>query len=111
MKTETFQPPGQCDPQSHLPCWCPLRTVVEVPDKLQMAAAPGNRNKLEEWILKNYSPEAFNICKHQPMPSTAGPPMKIFVDPAATSVRCTKPVPVPLHYRDPVKRDEMRREG
>ena len=39
------------------------------------------------------------------MPSTAGPPLKIFVDPAATPVRCTKPVSVPLHYRDQVKKD------
>ena len=39
------------------------------------------------------------------MPSTAGPPLKIFVDPAATPVRCTKPVPVPLHFRDQVKKD------
>ena len=28
--------------------------------------------------MKYYSPGAFNICKHQPMPSTAGPPLKIF---------------------------------
>ena len=100
-----FQPQGQCDPQSHLPCQCPMRTVVEVPEKLPMAAVPENREKLEEWILKYYSPGAFNICKRQPMPSTAGPPMKIFVDPAATPVRCTKPVPVPLHFRDQVKKD------
>ena len=26
-----FQPQGQCDPESHLPCQCPMRTVVEVP--------------------------------------------------------------------------------
>ena len=66
---------------------------------------PENRRELEEWILKIYSPGAFNVCKHQPMPSTAGPPLKIFVDPAATPVRCTKPVPVPLNFRDQVKRD------
>ena len=28
--------------------------------------------------MKYYSPGAFNICKRQPMPSTAGPPLKIF---------------------------------
>ena len=94
VKTEIFQPPGQCDPESNLPCRCPLRTVVEVPEQLPMAAVPENRKKLEEWILKCYSPGAFNICKRQPMPSTAGPPLKIFVDPGASPVRCTKPVPV-----------------
>ena len=100
-----FQPHGQCDPQSELPCRCPLRTNVEVPDRLPVAAVPENRKELEDWILKYYSPGAFNVCKRQPMPSTAGPPLKIFVDPAATPVRCTKPVPVPLHYRDQVKKD------
>ena len=64
-----FQPPGQCDPQSNLPCRCPLKTNVEVPDRLPVAAVPENRKKLEAWILKYYSPGAFNICKRQPMPS------------------------------------------
>ena len=100
-----FQPRGQCDPENPLTCQCPIRTEVEVPEKRPMAAVPENRKKLEEWILEYYKPGAFNICKRQPMPSTAGPPIKIFVDPAATPVRCTKPVPVPLHFRDHVKKD------
>ena len=68
----------------------PIRTDVEVPEKLPMAAVPENRKKLEEWILRYYSPGAFNIWKRQPMPSTAGPPLKIFV---------------PLHFRYQVKKD------
>ena len=44
------------------------------------------------------------------MPCTAGPPLKIFVDPVATPVRFHKPVPVPLHYRDQVKRDLLAAE-
>ena len=36
-----FQPPGQCDPQSKLPCRCPLRTNVEVPDRLPFTAVEG----------------------------------------------------------------------
>ena len=31
--------------------------------------------------------------------------MKIFVDPEATPVRCTKPIPVPLHFRAQVEAD------
>ena len=105
VKREMFQPPGQCDPQSHIPCQCPLRTVVDVPEQLPFAAVLENRMKLEDWILEYYTPGALNVCKRQPMPSTAGPPLKIFVDPAATPVRCTMPVPVPLHFRDQVKKD------
>ena len=86
-RQEGFQPPGQCDPQSSLPYRCPLRTSVQVPDRLPVAALPENRKELEDWILKYHSPGAFNVCKCQPMPSTAGPPLKIFVDPAATPVR------------------------
>ena len=51
-KKEMFQPLGQCDPQSQLPCQCPLRTVVDVPDSLPVATVPENRKKLEDWILK-----------------------------------------------------------
>ena len=61
VSQEMFQPPGQCDPQSNLPCQCPLRTNVEVPDRLPFAAVPENRKRLEEWILKNYNPGAFNV--------------------------------------------------
>ena len=104
-KQGMFQPPNQCDPQSNLPCQCPLRTNVEVPERLPVAAIPENRKELEAWILKYYSLGAFNVCKRQPMPSTAGPPLKIFVDPTATPVHCTKPVPVPFHFRDQVKTD------
>ena len=42
-----FQPPGQCDPHSNLPCRCPLKTNVEVPDRLTVAAVPENRKELE----------------------------------------------------------------
>ena len=43
-----FQPHGQCDPQSKLPCRCPLRTNLEVPDRLPVAAEPENRRELED---------------------------------------------------------------
>ena len=61
LKQTMFQPPGHCDPQSHLPCQCLMRTVVEVPGKLPMAAVPENRKRLEEWILIYYNPGAFNV--------------------------------------------------
>ena len=58
-KKEMFQPLGQCDPQSQLPCQCPLRTVVDVPDQLPVAAVPENRKQLEDWILKTFSSSSF----------------------------------------------------
>ena len=65
VKKDMFQPPGQCDPQSHIPCQCPLRTFVDVPDQLPFAAVPQKRKEPEDWILKYYSPGAFNVCKRQ----------------------------------------------
>ena len=65
-RQEVFQPPGQCDPQSSLPCRCPLRTSVQVPDRLPVAALPENRKELEVWILKYHSPGAFNFASASP---------------------------------------------
>ena len=41
QKQGMFQPPGQCDPQSNLPCRCPLTMNVEVPDRLPFTAVEG----------------------------------------------------------------------
>merc|ERR1711954_156820 len=97
-------------PAGPIPCGTLLyrkapHSVMKEVFSLPFPAIPANRKRLEDWILQYYSPGAFNICKRQPMPSTAGPPMKIFVDPGATPVRCTKPIPVPLHFGAQVKAD------
>ena len=42
-----------------------------------MAAMAGNRKTLEEFIRKHYETSAFNTCKRQHCPVTAGPPIRI----------------------------------
>ena len=44
-KQGMFLPPGQCDPQSQLPWQGPLRTIVDVPERLPIAAIPENRKE------------------------------------------------------------------
>ena len=58
---------------------------------------------MENFIKDWYASSAFNVCKRQAWPRTAGLAMKIFMKPDATPVCVTKPLPVPLHFRKEVK--------
>ena len=69
------------------------------PDKLPMPATASNRKVLEEFIKAG----AFNTCKRQHWPITAGPPMKIHTPPEAPRTYCRRPTKVPLHFREEVK--------
>ena len=60
-----------------MPCSCPRRTFVDPPEEMPMAATASNRKALEEFIRKHYETNAFNTCKRQHWPVTAGPPMRI----------------------------------
>lgn len=99
----TRQPKGQCDPESDLPCSCPRRAFADPPDKLPMPATDSNRKALETWIKEYYKAGAFNMCKRQYWPVTAGPPMKIHTNENATRIYCRKPTKVPLHFREEVR--------
>ena len=99
----TRQPKGQCDPESDLPCSCPRRTFTDPPDKLPMPATDSNKKAMETWIKEYYRASAFNTCKRQYWPVTAGPPMKIHTNENATRIYCRKPTKVPLHFREEVR--------
>jgi hypothetical protein len=102
-KTAVRQPKGECDPESDLPCSCPRRRFVEPPDKLPMPATASNRKVLEDFIKDHFKAGAFNTCKRQYWPITAGPPMKIHTPPDAPRVYCGRLTKVPLHFREEVK--------
>ena len=97
------QPRGECDPESELPCSCPRRMFIDPPDKLPMPATVSNRKAMEDWIKDYYKAGAFNICKRQSWPVTAGPPMKIHTREDAPRTYIRKPTKVPLHFREEVK--------
>ena len=99
----TRQPKGPCDPESDLPCSCPRGAFADPPDKLSMPATDSNREALETWIKEYYKASAFNTCKRQYWPVTAGPPMKIHTNENAARIYCRKPMKVPLHFREEVR--------
>ena len=102
-KTAVRQPPGECDPESDLPCSCPRREFVDPPDKLPMPATASNRKALEEFIREHYRSSAFNTCKRQHWPVTTGPPMRIHTPEDAVRTYCRGATRVPLHFREEVK--------
>ena len=93
------QPKGECDPESELPCSCPRRTFVDPPEEMPMAAMASNRKALEEFIRKHNKTSAFNTCKRQHWPATAGPPpMRIHTPEDAVRMYCRKQRRFPLHF-------------
>ena len=74
---------------------------TEPPDTLLMPATASNRGALEDFIKDWYAASAYNVCKRQAWPRTAGPTMKIFTKQDVAPVYITKPSPVPLHFRRP----------
>ena len=105
VKPEVYQAPGECDPDSELPCQCPRRDLVDPPESCPYPLRLENRDKIEEWVKKYFASSAFNVCRRQPMPCTEGPPMNIHTSPDAVPVALHKPVPVPLHWREQVRAD------
>ena len=69
-----------CYPESDLPCSCPTRVFVEPPDQLPMPATASNTKVLVEFE-NHFKAGAFNACKRQHWPITAGPPVKIDIPP------------------------------
>jgi hypothetical protein len=102
-KAAVRQPMGECDSESDLPCSCQRRVFVEPPDQLPVPATASNRKVLEEYIKNHFKAGAFNTCKRQHWPITAGPPMKIHTPPEAPRTYCRRPTKVPLHFREEVK--------
>ena len=86
-------------------CTCPRRELPPaVPNTLPLPATPENREKLKDWILKQYASSAFNQCEHQPLPLMRdSPPIKLHVDPKAKPFAIHKSRPVPIHWREQVK--------
>ena len=87
------------------PCGCPYRTAPPPLPCLPFPATDSNRSRLEEYLLNYYKASTFNTCPHQPLPHMSGPPMKLMVDPEATPVAHNSPIPVPIHFMEPVKAD------
>ena len=56
-----YQPVGECDPDSVLPCQCPRREFVDLPESCPIEMKMENRAELEAWFFKHYVGRAFNL--------------------------------------------------
>jgi hypothetical protein len=97
------QPKGECDPGSELTCSCLRRTFLDPTEEMPMATMDSNRKTMEEFIRKHYKTSAFNTCKRQHWPVTAGPPMRIHTPDNAVPKYCRKPTRVPPHFMKEVR--------
>ena len=53
-QTAVRQPPGECDPESDLPCSCPRRSFADPPDQLPMPTTKSNIQALENWTRTHF---------------------------------------------------------
>ena len=86
-------------------CGCPQRQrpPLPPPTTLPFPATDDNRERLQQYLLDHYKSSTFNTCEHQTLLLMDTPHLKMMVDPQAEPVAYHTPVPVPLHWRDPVK--------
>ena len=71
-----------------------------------MPATRSNIPVMEKWIKDYFKESAFNQCRRQDWPITAGKLMKIHTKPdAAIPYCCKKSTVVPLNFRAQVKAD------
>ena len=54
-----YQPVGECDPDSVLPCQCPRREFVDLPKSCPIEMKMENWAELEAWFFKHYVGRAF----------------------------------------------------
>ena len=116
--SKSFPEIGECSTSTQAPeyqngasapeiasCGCPIRQPPPPPPtSLPFPATEENVPRLRDYLLKYYSSSTFNTCEHQPLPLMEGPPLKLMIDPAAQPVAYHKPVPIPLHWQEEVKK-------
>lgn len=90
------------------PCGCLKRTAPPPFPQVPFPVTEGNQLHLQKLLLEHFKSSTFNICPHQPLPHMSGPPMKLMIDPNATPVAHQNPIPIALHFFDPVKQDLQR---
>ena len=89
---------AKCNPPN-----CPKRELPPPrPTELPYPPTPENVYKLWLWLLRYYALSTFYDCTHQPLPKMHGPPLRLHIDPNATPVAKTKPIPVPIHLQEDV---------
>ena len=77
----------------------------ERPESLPFPPTVENIPKFEKYFLEAFGKSAFNMCVHQPLPGMYGENMKIvFKKEGVNPRRAYTPIPVPHHWKEPVKK-------
>ena len=86
---------------------CPKRTTTPArPETIPFPPTKENRDKLEKYLLDVFGSSAFNTCTYQDFPVISGEPMTIKLKPGAhQSSPAYRPIPVPFHFKEQVKKD------
>ena len=59
---------------------------------------------MEKFILNYYRSSTFNVCEHQELPMMSGPPHELHIDQNVKPTAIHNPMPIPLHWKEEVKR-------
>ena len=71
--------------------------------KLPCHLTEENVHKLKAYLLQKFGPTAFNNKRSRPFPAVTSPPAHIHLKPDAAPYCCPNPIPVPHHWKGPVK--------
>ena len=86
---------------------CIKRTATpDRPSAIPFAPTPENVPALEKYLLDSFASSAFNMCTNQPLQGMRGAAMDIVFKADGTKPRPVyTPIPVPFHWKKPVKAD------
>ena len=90
-------------------CGCLKRLPPpQLPEKIPFPPVPENVEKLEQYIRSFFAASGLNTCPHQPLPAMTGDLMTVTLRPNAVPYAIHTPIPVPLHWEEPVRKDIMK---
>ena len=86
---------------------CQKRTVTpNRPETIPFPPTSENKGKLKQYLLDVFASSAFNSCSYQTLPEISGEPMTIDMKPNARQASpAYRPIPVPFHFKEQVKKD------
>ena len=107
MKTEVLTASAEydlvpCTPSDDGSCQCPRREDTPEPPVFDPTKSA---DELKSMIIRHYAASAFNRCTRQTLPLMRGEPLPIPTKPDIKPTAVHTPIPVPLHWRDKVKKD------
>ena len=92
------------DQQTCTPHCRPRKLPPPKPTECPFPADDEHLQQIEQFLIETYRDSTFNTCPHQTLPSMTGPPLRLHIDENATPVARHKPIPVPIHIQDQVKK-------